>query len=48
MFEFLFKYPAAMFAKGKIVLLSPWPLWSLFVILIVAAGGLLWFQRRKR
>ena len=36
MFEFLFKYPPAIFAKGNFVLLSPWPLW---LLLLLIAGG---------
>jgi uncharacterized membrane protein len=48
MFEFLFKYPPAMFAKGKIVLLAPWPVWAMLLLLVVAAGGLFWFQRQRR
>jgi len=48
MFEFLFKYPPAMFAKGKFVLLAPWPVWTLFLLLIAVAGGLFWFQRQRR
>jgi uncharacterized membrane protein len=48
MFEFLFKYPPAMFARGKFVLLAPWPLWVLPLLLIAAAAGLFWFQRQRR
>jgi len=47
MFELLFKYPPAIFAKGKLVLLSPWPIWLLFVLLALAAGGLYWHMRRR-
>src|SRR5580700_2298374 len=45
MFEFLFKYPPAIFSKGKLVLLGPWPAWSMFLLLIVAAGAVGWFLR---
>jgi uncharacterized membrane protein len=48
MFELLFKYPQAVFARGKLVLLSPWPVWVMFVLLILAAGGLYWHMRRRR
>ena len=48
MFELLFKYPQAVFAKGKLVLLSPWPLWLMFVLLILAAGGLYWHMRQRQ
>jgi uncharacterized membrane protein len=47
MFELLFKYPPAIFARGKLVLLSPWPLWVLFLVLVVAAAGLYWHMRRR-
>jgi uncharacterized membrane protein len=47
MFELLFKYPPAIFAKGKLVLLSPWPVWVLLLILAVVAGGLFWQMRRR-
>src|SRR5438105_9704452 len=48
MFEFLFKYPPAIFSKGKFVLLSPWPIWLMVLLLAVAAGGLFWNMRRRR
>jgi uncharacterized membrane protein len=48
MFELLFKYPQAVFAKGKLVLLSPWPVWLMFVLLILAAGGLYWHMRQRQ
>jgi uncharacterized membrane protein len=48
MFEFLFKYPPAIFSKGKLVLLSPWPLWLLFALLVAAAAGLYWHMRQRR
>ncbi len=48
MFELLFKYPPAIFSKGKLVLLSPWPLWLLFVLLAAAAGALFWNIRRNK
>ena len=48
MFEFLFKYPGAVFQKGHFVLLAPWPLWA-FVLGVIAAGALLlWHVRRHR
>ncbi len=37
MFEFLFKYPVSIFAKGQFVLLGWWPRWIL-VLLLCAAG----------
>ena len=47
MFEFLFKYPPAIFEKGRFVLLSGWPVW-LLVLLIAAAGAGLLFNMRQR
>src|SRR6202050_2701676 len=49
MFEFLFKYPATVFAKGSFVLLAQWPLWALSALLVACAGGLGWviWQRRR-
>jgi hypothetical protein len=40
MFQFLFKYPEAVFAKGRFVLLSAWPVWLLPVLIVAAACGL--------
>jgi len=47
MFEFLFKYPPAIFSKGKLVLLGPWPVWMMFLLLAGAAGGVYWFLRQR-
>jgi uncharacterized membrane protein len=46
MFEFLFKYPGAVFEKGRFVLLAPWPLWMLALGVIAAGALLLWHVRR--
>ena len=47
MFEFFFKYPRAVFAKGDLVLLGAWP-WWVFVLFAIAAGaGLAWLIRSK-
>ncbi len=48
MFEFLFKYPPAIFSKGKLALLSPWPLWVLLVLLIAAGAGLYWNMQQRQ
>jgi uncharacterized membrane protein len=46
MFEFLFKYPRSVYARGQFAFLAAWPTWVL-VLLIVAAGvGLAWLIRR--
>src|SRR5271154_7291617 len=50
MFEFLFKYPRAVFAKGTFVLLSQWPVWAMILALLAAAGGLgymIWSRRNQ-
>ncbi len=49
MFEFLFKYPPTVFAKGSFVLLGQWPLWLLLALLVACAGSLGWviWQRRR-
>ena len=47
MFEFLFKYPPVVFSKGKLVLLSPWPLWLMGLLLIAAAAGIFWHIRQR-
>ena len=48
MFEFFFKYPPTVFAKGTFVLLGQWPLWALIGTLLLAAGGLGWTIWRRR
>jgi hypothetical protein len=40
MFQFLFKYPGAVFQKGQFVLLGRWPGWLLVVAMVAAAVGL--------
>ena len=47
MFEFLFKYPRAVFSKGDLVLLGAWPKWVLVILIIAAAAGLAWLIREK-
>ncbi len=48
MFELLFKYPPAIFSKGKLVLLAPWPAWMMILLLLIAAGAVTWFLRERR
>src|ERR1022692_3087720 len=48
MFEFLFKYPGAVFQKGQFVLLASWPVWILALGVVAASGLLLWHVRRNR
>lgn len=40
MFQFFFKYPSTVFAKGRFVLLSAWPAWLLLLMIVTAAGSL--------
>lgn len=48
MFEFFFKYSPAVFSKGRIVFLTPWPHWLLAVAILGAAGLLYWHVIRHR
>ncbi|HVV47736.1 MAG TPA: hypothetical protein VHC72_21135 [Bryobacteraceae bacterium] len=48
MFELLFKYPPAIFSKGKLVLLAPWPFWTFILALLIAVGVIVWFLRERR
>ncbi len=47
MFEYLFKYPRAVFTKGTFVLLGGWPIWLLGAAIIIAAIGLAIMVRRS-
>jgi uncharacterized membrane protein len=47
MFQFFFKYPAAVFTKGHFVLLSAWPGWLLLLFIVATATGLALLIRRK-
>src|SRR5215472_15004078 len=47
MFEFLFKYSPAIFSRGKLVLLSPWPLWVMLLLILAAAAGLFSHMKRR-
>ena len=49
MFEFLFKYTRADYARSELVYLGDWPAWVLYGIVIVTvlgAGAALWMKRR--
>lgn len=48
MFEFLFKYPAAVFSKGTFVFLSNWPRWILVAVIVGVAAGLAYLFWQKR
>jgi uncharacterized membrane protein len=47
MFEFFFKYPIPVFARGKYILLGAWPGWLLALLTAVAIGGLAWLVWRR-
>ncbi|MGA8872759.1 MAG: hypothetical protein WA434_15405 [Candidatus Acidiferrales bacterium] len=47
MFQFLFKYPAAIFSKGHFILLGTWPRWSLWLFVFAAIAGLGWLVRSR-
>ena len=40
MFQFFFRYPSTVYAKGRFVLLSAWPAWILVMLIVAACGGL--------
>ena len=39
-FQLLFKYPAAAFSKGELILLSGWPRWLLLLLILAVSAGL--------
>src|SRR6266478_6108799 len=47
MFEFLFKYPQAVFSRGTIVLLGEWPMWLMVLAILAAGGGLAFLVWRR-
>src|SRR5271155_1243418 len=47
MFQFIFKYPSPVFAKGRFVLLSTWPKWLLPVLILAFSAGLAMLVRRR-
>jgi uncharacterized membrane protein len=46
MFEFLFKYPPAVYSRGHYLLLTPWPLWVLGILILLAGGVLFWHVQK--
>ena len=42
MFEFFFKYPRSVYARGQYALLGAWPEWMLVLLILAAAAGLAW------
>ncbi len=47
MFEFLFKYPRYVYARGQFALLGAWPHWMLALLIVAAAVGLAWLIRSR-
>ncbi len=47
MFEFLFKYPEAIFSRGTFVFSNGWPLWLLGLLILAAAAALGWMIWNK-
>src|SRR6202795_1139058 len=47
MFEFLFKYPRSVYARGQFALLGAWPKWMLVLLIVAAAIGLAWLIRSR-
>lgn len=45
MFEFFFKYPRSVYARGQFALLGAWPRWVLVLFILLAAAGLAWLIR---
>ncbi len=45
-FEVLFKYPLAVFERGRFVLASGWPIWLLAGLALAAALGAVYILRR--
>src|SRR5580692_6194717 len=47
MFQFFFKYPRSVYARGHIALLGAWPTWMLVLLILAAAAGLAWLIRSR-
>jgi len=47
MFEFFFKYPQSVYARGQFALLWAWPKWMLVLLIVAAAAGLAWLIRSR-
>jgi len=48
MFEFFFKYPQSVYARGQFALLGAWPKWILVLLIVAAGAGLAWLIRSRR
>jgi uncharacterized membrane protein len=47
MFEFFFKYPRSVYARGQLALLGAWPKWILVLLILAVAAGLAWLIRSR-
>src|ERR1700680_2473106 len=47
MFEFFFKYPRSVYARGQFALLGAWPKWMLVLLIVAAAASLAWLIRSR-
>src|SRR6202158_4021165 len=47
MFEFFFKYPRSVYARGQFALLGAGPKWMLVLLILAAAAGLAWLIRSR-
>ncbi len=47
MFEFFFKYPRSVYARGQFALLGAWPKWVLVLLIVAAAAALAWLIRSR-
>src|SRR6202049_894614 len=47
MFEFFFKYPRSVYARGQFALLGAWPKWMLVLLILTAAVGLAFLIRSR-
>jgi uncharacterized membrane protein len=47
MFEFFFKYPRLVYARGQFALLGAWPKWMLLLLILTAAAALAWLIRSR-
>jgi uncharacterized membrane protein len=47
MFEFFFKYPRSVYARGQFAFLGAWPKWTLVLLILAAAAALAWLIRSR-
>src|SRR5580693_4129241 len=47
MFEFFFRYPRSVYARGQFALLGAWPKWMLVLLILATAAGLAFLIRSR-